>query len=370
MKVKKFEADTMPEAMKQVRKELGTEAVILNSKIVFRGGFLGMFRKRKLEVIAAIDPKQEQQRKPSPPALTADRPLPAKPEAVATDNYAVMKEIAELKKMLIQRSPSVESAFAPEIQKYYEYLKQQEVSEDIVVSLLESVSSENSEDESNLFMNLTTRLKEELEKASIEGSMLDNRFIHLVGPTGVGKTTTIAKIASEHLLNHQKNVALITTDTYRIAAIDQLKTYAKILDIPIEVAYSVEDYIQAREKFKEYDLVLVDTAGRNFRDPHYVKELGKVIDFNEDMETHLVLSLTSRYNDMQEIFDRFQHVGIDRLIFTKADETSAYGSMVNMALKNQVSVSYITNGQNVPDDIRNASPDTIVARVMGDFSDD
>ena len=103
----------------------------------------------------------------------------------------------------------------------------------------------------------------------------NKKYINIVGPTGVGKTTTLAKVAAETMLNQRKKVAFITTDTYRIAAIDQLKTYAKILNIPIEVAYNLEDFKRAADRFSHYDIVFIDTAGRNFRNEQYVKDLEK-----------------------------------------------------------------------------------------------
>src|SRR5699024_1707737 len=141
-----------------------------------------------------------------------------------------------------------------------------------------------------------------------------NKFIHLVGPTGVGKTTTIAKLAAKSMIKDQKKVALITTDTYRIAAIEQLKTYSNILDIPLEIAYTMEDYHKARLKFQSYDLVFVDTAGRNFRDPKYIAELGKVVDLDHDLETYLVLSLTTKAQDLITIFNQFRTIPVKKLI--------------------------------------------------------
>src|SRR5690606_7134176 len=140
-------------------------------------------------------------------------------------------------------------------------------------------------------------------------------------PTGVGKTTTIAKVAAKLMLKKQKKVAFITTDTYRIAAIEQLKIYARILNIPVEVAYNVDDYKQAIQKLSNYDVILVDTAGRNFRNPVYIKQLKELMGNVDHIATYLVLSLTAKPKDLQDIFIQFEEIPLKEIIFTKLDET-------------------------------------------------
>ncbi|WJV32420.1 hypothetical protein QTG56_23345 (plasmid) [Rossellomorea sp. AcN35-11] len=176
----------------------------------------------------------------------------------------------------------------------------------------------------------------------------------------------MAKIAALSKMEHKKKVALITADTYRISAVEQLKAYAKILSLPMETIYSVEDFKKAKEQFKDFDLVLVDTAGRNYRDAKYIEDLKNVIDFNEEVENLLVLSLTSKYKDMKEIYNQFSTTSINQLIFTKADETGNYGSMINLLMETQKGVAYLTNGQEVPDDIIEASPRTIAETILKD----
>ena len=162
------------------------------------------------------------------------------------------------------------------------------------------------------------------------GVSFTKKYINVVGPTGVGKTTTLAKIAAECILKYKKRVAFITTDTYRIAAIEQLKTYANILNVPLEVCYNLNDFQQATRQFESYDMVFIDTAGRNFRNQKYVEDLRNIIDYNQDMETFLVLSLTAKQIDMEDIYKQFSLISIDKMIFTKADETSTYGAMFNI----------------------------------------
>ncbi len=192
-----------------------------------------------------------------------------------------------------------------------------------------------------------------------------NKYIHLIGPTGVGKTTTIAKVAAS-LVQSGKRIAFMTTDTYRIGAVEQLKTYADILQVPLEVCYTKDDYLRAIERFANYDHVLIDTAGRNYRDEKYIEELTNLIEFQNGMETFLVFSLTSKEEDLEAIYDQFSHINVDRFIFTKLDETSRFGALINMPLKYKKGIAFITTGQEVPDDIQLGDSAWILNQLLGD----
>ncbi len=367
MKVKKFKATTMPEAMHEVRKELGSDAVILNSKIVHDGGFLGLFKKRKIEVLAAIDPSTASH-STIPTKKNKFKEAPIKQPTSPGADTAVLDEVREIKKW-IQTHGGKESIFQGELQDIYQLLIENEVKESFAFEIVESVAK-RMDDSSASRERVLSEIQEEINQAltncgNFGGDSFKKRYIHLVGPTGVGKTTTIAKLAAHAVLTQGKKVAFITTDTYRIAAIEQLKTYSKILNIPIEVAYNLEDYKKSIEKFASYDLVLVDTAGRNFKDKKYVEELSNIIDLDQDIDTFLVLSLTTRSKDMEEIFSQFKNVPIRQVIFTKSDETSTFGSMLNLCKTFQIGVAYITNGQDVPDDIQTASIQDMSRQIIG-----
>ncbi|WP_026674266.1 flagellar biosynthesis protein FlhF [Alkalihalobacterium bogoriense] len=382
MKVKKYTAASMPEAMKQIRAELGHDAVILNSKEVETGGLFGFFTKKSIEVIAAID-QMPQVKRPAPkpiqpkmikqeiePVLPKERFEKQKP---GQDQEQLMKEIQQLKTLVHtisnQQQPS-EKEYPEPFQQMEDQLLEQEVSKPIRLELMKHLlkkwySTEKEEAEKlDLKKEVKAYFETMLTDVDMGGIDFSKKYINVVGPTGVGKTTTIAKIAAHSLLKKHKKVALITTDTYRIAAVEQLKTYSKILNIPFEVAYSIEDFRKAKEQFSAYDLVLVDSAGRNFRNSLYVEEIRKIIDFNDEMETYLVLALTSKYKDMKSIFEQFSLISIQKLIFTKKDETSYYGAMLNMIHDYHVGVAYITTGQNVPDDIVEADSDTIINAIL------
>ncbi|MDQ0253695.1 flagellar biosynthesis protein FlhF [Evansella vedderi] len=369
MKVKKIIARNMPEAMTKVRAELGNDAVILNSKEVYTGGFLGFFTKKNMEVIAAVDPVKPQKTERMPTRS------PIKHERQRRDKIAM--EIAELKRLVKgineqqqEKTLTLDPAYPGYLQNINQRLLEEEVKEvhrlQIMKQLLKRWYSENGEEEreEQLLLWLKEAVADYLNDVEYGPFLFKKRYLNVVGPTGVGKTTTLAKIASRAAILHQKKIAFITTDTYRIAAIEQLKTYAKILNVPIEVAYSIDDFKLAKERLKNFDFILVDSAGRNFRNPLYVEQLREVIDFDDEMETHLVLSLTSKYRDMKNIMDQFQKVKINKVIYTKADETDTYGAMINIHGDYKIGASYITTGQNVPDDILEASKETVIDRIL------
>ncbi|MBT2681371.1 flagellar biosynthesis protein FlhF [Bacillus sp. ISL-35] len=387
MKVKKYTASSMPEAMKQVRSELGSDAVILNSRVVQTGGFMGFFKKNSIEVIAAIDPDTEIASKP----VNLDKSLKYNTSSKKTEepkaeqtfykkgteltapsmaDKDLLKEISQLKDML-KSSGSTEGISLPDpVSRHLQHLRDQDVDQSIIDELSGVILEKwylngAAASEGEVAEWSAQAIRQRLSGLSFGGVSFTKKFVNVIGPTGVGKTTTLAKIAAECVLKHQKKVAFITTDTYRIAAIEQLKTYAKILNVPIEVCYNMDDYKAATGKFAQYDVVFIDTAGRNFRNQKYVNDLNDVIDFSEEMETFLVLALTSKQKDMEEIRNQFSLIHIDKFIFTKLDETSVYGSMLNMAEKFSTGIAYLTNGQDVPDDLIGASPEITANTIIG-----
>lgn len=376
MKVKKYIAATMPEAMKRIRGELGDEAVILHSKEVKTGGVFGLFAKKQLEVVAAVDPGPMKIRKEG--RIKSAAPVFPPPARVKpAEQERLLKEMNQLKAMIgelttkEQANMSEGHEYPQPFQAVEDQLKKQDVSKPIRLQLLKHVLKEWYEQpeaertRQDVQKELGRYLEQELANIPFGGFSFSKKMINIVGPTGVGKTTTIAKLAAHLLLKKQKKVALITTDTYRIAAIEQIKTYAKILNIPLEVAYSIDDFSRAVSQFEQYDYILVDSAGRNFRNPLYVEELAKVIDFDQQAETFLVLSLTAKYEDMNEIIRQFSLLKIEKVILTKQDETASLGALLNIPLEHGKGIAYITNGQNVPDDIMEATVPYVIRSVLG-----
>ena len=209
----------------------------------------------------------------------------------------------------------------------------------------------------------------ELVKPRLQGSAKLDRSVEYAfffGPTGVGKTTTIAKLAANSMLKEKRKIGFITADTYRMAAVEQLKTYANILNVPMEVVFSPKEMKQAMERLSDCDLIFVDTAGRNFRNDEYVQGIRELVEQGTNSMNYLVLSLSTKYNDMKTIIDNFGDVPVKHVIFTKADETQSFGSIVNVCQNTNLDLSYVTTGQNVPDDIALATPEMVAAMVLGE----
>ncbi|MDD3367738.1 MAG: flagellar biosynthesis protein FlhF [Lachnospiraceae bacterium] len=204
--------------------------------------------------------------------------------------------------------------------------------------------------------------------AKIQPAENNPKVVFFVGPTGVGKTTTIAKIASKFSLVEKKRVALFTTDTYRIAAAEQLRTYANILEVPFRVIYTVEELEAAIQELHEYDYILVDTAGHSHHNEEQKENLGKFIaavPTETEKEIYLVLSATTKYRDLITIADTYKKMTDYRLIFTKLDETTTLGNLFNLRQHTGAALSYVTYGQNVPDDISDFNPQKTVKQLLG-----
>jgi flagellar biosynthesis protein FlhF len=413
MRVKKYIVDSMPDALQKIRSDLGKDAVILNTKEIRSGGFLGLFAKKKIEVIAATDtqvnpskakPLVKQEIKAAHAQATAtnllnqissvavlDEPLPFVPDVIINNQIAppaaekpivkdeaVLSEIRQMKEMMSKLASRSQLSVAerhPVLVQLEEQLLTQEVDALIVQQtlnhieeILESSGEElNKETAAAIAKDYLLHL---LKTDTSKNIASDTKVVHFVGPTGVGKTTTIAKLAAEQVLKHHRKVGFITSDTYRIAAVEQLKTYANILNIPLEVVFSPQDLNKAFLQLKDCEVIFMDTAGRNFRNEMYVSELHALMQSKGKSETFLVLSLTTKYKDMKVITDNFSKFNLDKVLFTKMDETDSYGCIVNLLNDFPLKLSYVTNGQNVPDDITVADENAIIGLIMGATSDE
>ena len=214
---------------------------------------------------------------------------------------------------------------------------------------------------------LTSYLEEALQYS--EGIQLNRhgvRIVALIGATGVGKTTTLAKIAARFVLERGVSAALITADTYRISAVEQLKTYSDIIGLPLEIVYTPGELSKAIRKYRNKDLILIDTAGRSQHNDFQMKELQEFLGVNSHIEKHLVMSATTKQKDAEEILEKFSVCEPSRLIFTKTDETSSIGIILNLLYEKKLALSYLTNGQSVPDDIIPATADMLAGLLLRD----
>ncbi|MEO2049192.1 MAG: flagellar biosynthesis protein FlhF [Pirellulales bacterium] len=204
----------------------------------------------------------------------------------------------------------------------------------------------------------------------IDTTKRNGRIVALVGPTGVGKTTTIAKLAANYRLRENKRIGLITVDTYRIAAVEQLRTYADIIDLPMEVVSTPREMREAIDRMRDLDLVLMDTAGRSPRDEVRIRELKALLAEAKPDEVHLVLSAVGSATSMAVTAQRFATVGTSALLVTKLDEAMGLGSLLSVARNSHLPISYLTDGQNVPDDIRVAKKKELAQLILGTRSEE
>ncbi|WP_438317647.1 flagellar biosynthesis protein FlhF [Sporosarcina sp. FA9] len=366
MKMKRYTADTMVNAMKKVREDFGDDALILSSNVVNSKGFLGLFKKKSVEVVAGYD--EPVNKKIEPVHTQSSYPV----EAINTSTMELKKEMDEMKKILKNIRPSIEySRYPDEMQQLLVHLQTQGLNENSITQIGEEIYS-RMKTEKNDFTNDEQReivreiLLEEIGHNPFGGISFTKKYINVLGPTGVGKTTTIAKIAARALLEKKKKIGFITTDTYRIAAIEQLRTYANLLQAPVEIVYNKTDFEAALVKFSELDLVFIDTAGRNYKETKYVEDLIRLVDFSLDMESFLVLSMTSKEEDMKTIVQQFSSFPIEKFIFTKMDETGSIGPMFNLIREFNLGVAYLTDGQEVPEDITEADAEKLISMLLKD----
>lgn len=382
MKTKRIAAPTMNEALKKVKKELGPDAVILYTKKVIRSKWLPPFKKELIEVVAALDDTEkrtdtfDQERDAVPHPIDVTRPLPIKPMEQGSPSVSIDQRLPfqnvhggqESRGLVKDRTD--ENALIPEpLRKIYNKLVEEDLSPEHLDPLVKVLLKEWYLNDMSLTNEHVKRLvmdyfENQFQTVPFSGRQAKTKLITLVGPTGVGKTTTAAKIASKAVLEEEKSVAFITTDTYRMAAVDQLKTYAKILNVPISVVYTKEDFQEALDHLKSYDLIIVDSAGRNYQQKKYVNELLQLIPFKEEMETYLVLSATSKLNDLRQITSQFSTLPISSYLFTKLDETLSIGNVGQLLLEQPHGVAYFTNGQDVPDDIMIADRTAFIEQMV------
>lgn len=413
MKFKVFTANTIQEAMAQVKNELGMDAVILHTRRFNKGGIFGYLGKEMVEVMAAIDEKQPEKPKQKPikpeikevvapvryvepqvvpivnnvpPVMTDNNikdidKINYVPPQVSVKAYQGNKEsveqenkIKELEQELSNMKKMLEQVIneAPQNNKdkisLFQALVENEVDDKTAQKILEDIVDQSVlEDKDNLrAVELVAKgiAKTLPEARGISYKKGECKVVALIGATGVGKTTTIAKLAATFVLKKNCRVALITADTYRISAVEQLKTYADIIGIPIEIVYSPDDLKLALAKHSNKELVLLDTAGRSQHNQFQIAELQSLLEVDSNIEKHLVLSSTTKYKDAADIIRKFSICSPNKILFTKTDETGSLGTIVNLANQFSLTLSYLTTGQSVPDDIILAEPKELAKLIL------
>lgn len=404
MIIKKFQGKTEEEATQLAKKELGTSVVIMNVRSVKNKGFFSLFKKPVVEVTVALEDEQDRTTyKPILPAATVRKTVETARQEARLKRPEVKPEQKESEEVSSKtgRSDAVES-LEEKLESLHTLIEQQMVKE------AGDVEFDTASDEQVAFFKLiyntlidnevdekyANEIIDELDKIRKPGAGIDiylaniyqkmilqfgqpasitpasegAKLVFFIGPTGVGKTTTIAKIASKLNVDEKKKVALLTTDTYRIAAAEQLHTYANILNAPFRVIYTEDEVKTALDEFKAYDYILVDTAGHshhNEAQKNSMKEFLHCVDGVIETEIYLVVSATTKYRDLVSIADAYTEMTDYKLIFTKLDETTTLGNLFNLKKHTGAQMSYVTFGQNVPDDIEPFSPQNTVKQLLG-----
>lgn len=382
MDVKTYRASSLQAALQQVRSELGPDASVLHTREVSRG-MLRWISGRQIEVTASATIKVPSRlpKPPAAPAPTTTKPLPpadyddfrAKYRADLKSDGAESESLVEHLSVETRKSNSKE--LHESLFQVFTNLIDAEVSEEVARELLERVRAGLSPDDLDdrmLVKSRVTRLLEEELKCSgpIQVTPGTRRIVSLVGPTGVGKTTTIAKLAANFHLREKQRVGLITVDTYRIAAVDQLRTYADIIDLPMEVVSTPREMRAAIARLSNLDLILMDTAGRSPQDELRIQELKAMLSEAHPDEVHVVLSSVASSASLKQAADRFAAVGATSLLLTKLDETTGLGNVLPVLRSSKLPISYITNGQNVPEDIASADRRKLARAILGADGDE
>ncbi|MHB9926376.1 flagellar biosynthesis protein FlhF [Clostridium botulinum] len=404
MKIKKYVVNDMNEAMTRIRYELGADAIIISQRKIRKGGFLGLFSKKSLEVTVAIDNYSTEKKYNSNTVNKINkgnnievikRMLEERNNNVKYDNNInhdtnaldrykeilesksegaqnkslkgkkfseskdLMDEIRDLKKIVKDIGKS-EKSYADENSSLMKFFKDLDLEEEFIEEIIKKVG--------NLEENLEERekIKRVIEDTIDVRVNSVGKVTVLVGPTGVGKTTTIAKLAGKLSLIDKKKVGLITIDTYRIGAVEQLKTYADIMNIPFKVVFSIKDMEKAIIDLDYCDVILVDTTGRSSKNMMQISELRAFIEKIKEKSVHLVISASTKNKDIETIIKGYSILEYENIIITKLDETSIYGSILTILDKGKNPISFITTGQDVPDDIKEGNKEEIAKIVLGE----
>jgi len=405
MNLQTFKASTMAEALGQVKQTMGHDAVILHTRTYHTRYMLGLRRREIVEITAgrgsglrprraAQRPAQQQQARleqpvfppralvgaSAQPTVVRDpvangRQILEQPAAGAAVMLNLTHEMTALKSMVKTLHNEIRHTQAPQVPEelfeYYMELIQNQVAEELAGEIIKTLQKQLRPEHFSQREFVREKLAEQVEKLLptsgpiVRSKAVGPHVVALIGPTGVGKTTTLAKLAANLKLREKHRVGLITLDTYRIAAVDQLKKYADIIGSPLRVVGNTEDLKEAVAQMSDCDFILIDTAGRSPNDALKLNELRGLLDSIKPDEVHLVISSTASQACVELAITKFSDVRVDKIIFTKIDEAAHVGTVLNVVRKVNKQLSYITTGQDVPDDIEVGRGRRLAQLILG-----
>ena len=378
MQIKRYEAKNMTAALRLIKKELGPEAVILSARSLRKGsGIFGTYKQSGVEVTAATDTYEIHKPKikasfrddgHSDALMIPENANPSARQKRTTQNNLAKERFVSSRREYSQRSgdkPSIEKRW---LLALYHQLLSQDVDAEIAADVIEgfkimpaAVETIQRGDIKPLLASLFSHMG--VANASLGFDQMRS-VVALVGTTGVGKTSMIAKLAAHYMLEHNKNVALLTIDDYRIGAIEQLNTYARIIGLPLDRASTPAELKARLKEFKKYDLILIDTPGFSQNNMHQIEEISSYLEKIHHIQIQLVLSASTGQKDLLNTIRQLRPVGVQQLIFTKLDESMTYGNLLNILLRSNLPMSYFSRGQQVPDDIETATIETLVDLIF------
>lgn len=367
MKVKRFYGDQMPALLTQVKSELGGDAIIIQSRKVRRGGILGIFSPPQLEIIAATE-------NDGPKFVPSGEKENRLDQLRLIQSDKVSRQVSELKKMFEESMSSLLCGAARQVfpgcfEQVFQGLLTNGVLEvtarEIVDRTMLGVDRSLWQDMDAIRDNLLAIVADYFKDYTGEESGKKER-IALVGTTGVGKTTTLAKLAAIASVFEGKKVSLITIDTFRVAALDQLQAYADIISVPMDVAHTPKELKSLLDKHRSSDLVLIDSAGRSPFNKLQIAEIKGFLDVCPELKIYLVLSVATNQRDMDRIILSYGAFPISKIIFTKLDETTRCGAILNTVTSFKKELAYYTTGQNVPDDIEKPIPAQLAKLILAE----
>src|ERR1051325_3045442 len=390
MHLRTFSAGTMAEALYQVKSAMGTDAVILHTRTYFRRRWLGLRRVEVVEITAGAglqtarkDARRPLTRQPAPLAPSLPKPSTnAAPQQLlqtpAASNAVILglsQDLGALKNMVLDLVKQARAQNNPQVPEelfdHYMNLIQNQVANELAEEVIKTINNTLRPEQKKNPEFIREKLAEQIERMMPVAGPINRvkgsgpHVVALIGPTGVGKTTTVAKLAANLKLRENRRVGLITIDTYRIAAVDQLKKYADILGSSLRVVTSPEELREAIKAMSDCEYILIDPAGRAPSDSLKLHELKNFLSVAAPDEVHLVLSTTASQECIEHAIARFAEVRVDKIIFTKLDEAVHVGVILNVIRKVNKSLSYITTGQDVPDDIEVGKPKKLAQRILG-----